>query len=101
MKNEVDFMKELANHLELEGRSESDIPEERHKAVFVQKGITSFKFLRMLEETDTKGILRMQLAKLFEEISPQNYKARKWGELRERIKGERIKGVRYIFSGEN
>jgi hypothetical protein len=30
---------------------------------------------------DEKQIVRMQLAKLFEEIAPKNYKARQWGEL--------------------
>jgi Leucine-rich repeat (LRR) protein/GTPase SAR1 family protein len=82
MKNEVGFMKELAGHLELEGGADSDISEERYKAVFAHKGITRLRDLRMLEERDTKQIVRIQLAKLFEEIAPKNYKARQWGELR-------------------
>lgn len=82
VKNEAEFMKELAGHLELEGGAESDISEERYNAVFAHKGITRLRDLRMLEERDTKLIVRMQLAKLFEEIAPKNYKARQWGELR-------------------
>jgi GTPase SAR1 family protein len=81
----VDFMKELAGHLELEGGAEMEISAEAGKTV---KGIErrgKIRDLRQWGGEDEKRIVRMQLAELFSEIAPKNYKARQWGELR-RIK---------------
>jgi len=85
MKNEVEFMKELADHMELEGGAESDISVEAVETVeaIEQKG--RIRDFRQSSGDDEKRIVRMQLAELFEQIAPKNYKARQWGELR-RIK---------------
>jgi hypothetical protein len=82
MKNEVEFMKELAGHLELEGGAESDISLDASETVenIEQKG--RIRDFRRSKGDDEKRIVRMQLAELFEQIAPKNYKARQWGELR-------------------
>jgi hypothetical protein len=76
MKNEVEFMKELAGHLELEGGAESDISLDASETVenIEQKG--RIRDFRRSSGDDEKRIVRMQLAELFEQISPKNYKAR-------------------------
>jgi internalin A len=81
----VDFMKELAGHLELEGGAESDISAEAGQTVEKMKGKDRLRDLRQFGGEDEKRVVRMQLAELFSEIAPKNYKARQWGELR-RIK---------------
>jgi len=82
MKNEVDFMKELAGHLELEGGAGSDISGEAGKLAEGLKDRERIRDLRGLGGEDEKRMVRMQLAELFEEIASKNYKARQWGELR-------------------
>jgi len=81
MKNEVGFMKELASHLELKGEAISDITSESMEHVKSATGDTIHD-LRQIDKEDLNRIARMQLAQLFEEIAPINYKSRKWGELR-------------------
>ena len=78
IKNEVAFMKELAGHLELDGGAESDISDEAGKYV---EGLVA-RLVDAGTGEDEKRIVRMQLAELFGEIAPKNYKARQWGELR-------------------
>jgi len=82
MKNDIGFMKELAGHLELEGGAESDISEEAGRTVEKMKGKDRLRDLRQLSGEDEKRIARMQLAELFSEIAPKNYKGRQWGPLR-------------------
>ena len=82
MKNEVAFMKELAGHLELEGGAESDISAEASDTVEKIDQKVRIHYFRQLSGEDEKRIVRMQLAELFEQIAPKNYKARQWGELR-------------------
>ncbi len=79
------FMKELAGHLELEGGAEMEISSEGGQTVKSIEGRGKIRDLRQWSGADEKRIARMQLAKLFSEISPENYKAQQWGELR-RIK---------------
>jgi len=78
IKNEVAFMKELAGHLEVEGGAESDLSMEAGEFVEGVRG----RVLDAGTGEDEKRIVRMQLAELFSEIAPKNYKARQWGELR-------------------
>ena len=80
MKNEVDFMKELSSHLELEGEVVSDISFESTE--FIEEFDNKIIDLRQKDSEDLNRITRMQLAKLLEEIAPDNYKARQWGPLR-------------------
>jgi len=75
IKNEVEFMKELAEHLKLEGRAESDILHEASEVAAMQD---TWQF----SDEGAKRIARIQLAGLFAEIAPANYKARQWGPLR-------------------
>lgn len=82
MKNEVAFMKELAGHLKLEGGAESDISDEPGELVERLKAKGDLRDLRQAGGEDDKRIVRMQLAELFKEIAPKNYRARQWGELR-------------------
>jgi len=82
MKNEVEFMKKLAGHLELEGGAESDISPESGELAEGMEGKGKTRDLRQLSGEDEKRIVRMQLAKLLEEIAPKNYKARQWGPLK-------------------
>jgi internalin A len=82
MKSEVGFMKELAGHLKLEGGAESDISAEAGELVQKLKGKKTLRDLRQFGGEDEKRIVRMQLAELFSEIAPRNYKSRKWGTLR-------------------
>ncbi len=82
VKNEVEFMKELAGHLELEGGAESDISAEASEVVEELKGKATLQDLRRFGGEDEMRIARMQLAGLFEAIAPKNYKARQWGPLR-------------------
>lgn len=82
MKNEVGFMKELAGHLKLEGGAESDISAEAGELVQKLKGKETLRDLRQFGGKDEKRIVRMQLAEIFSEIAPRNYKSRKWGTLR-------------------
>ena len=82
MKNEVEFMKELADHMELEGGAESDISLDVGVIVERIEGKGKFRVFQQLTGEDEKRIVRMQLAELFEQIAPKNYKARQWGELR-------------------
>jgi len=82
MKKEVEFMKELAGHLELEGEAASDINTESGELVEKLKGKGTLRDLRQLSGEDEKRIARMQLAQLLEQIAPKNYKARQWGLLR-------------------
>jgi len=81
----VDFMKELAGHLELEGGAEMEISAEGGQTVKGIEGRGKIRDLRQWRGEDEKRIARMQLAELFSGIAPKNYKARQWGELR-RIK---------------
>jgi hypothetical protein len=46
------------------------------------KGKATLRDLRQFGDEDEKRIARMQLAELFSEIAPKNYKARQWGPLR-------------------
>ncbi|MBC8468948.1 MAG: leucine-rich repeat domain-containing protein [Planctomycetes bacterium] len=78
----AEFMKELAGHLELEGGAESDVSEEAGRTVEKMKGKDRLRDLRQLSGDDEKRIARMQLAELFSEIAPKNYKGRQWGPLR-------------------
>ena len=82
MNNEVEFMKELADHMKLEGGAGSDISIEAAETVdkLEQKG--RVRDFRQSSGDDEKRIVRMQLGELFEQIAPKNYKARQWGELR-------------------
>jgi internalin A len=82
MKNEVEFMKNLAKHLELEGGAESDISAESGELAEGMEGKGKIRDLRQLSGEDEKRIVRMQLAKLLEEIAPKNYEARQWGPLK-------------------
>ncbi len=82
MKNEVEFMKELAGHLELEGGTESDISSDSGELVKEMKKGGKIRDLRQFGGEDEKRIARMQLGELFSEIAPKNYKARQWGTLR-------------------
>jgi hypothetical protein len=82
MKNEVEFMKELAGHLELEGGAESDISAEAGELAEGMEGKGKIRDLRQLSGEDEKRIVRMQLAKLLEEIAPKNYEARQWRPLK-------------------
>jgi len=81
MKNEVEFMKELAEHLELEGGAESDITSKAGEMVEDLKGKGTFRDLRKFSREDEKQFVRIQFAILLEEIAPSNYKARQWGPL--------------------
>ncbi len=78
----VEFMKELAGHLELEGGTESDISSDSGELVKEMKKGGKIRELRQFGGEDEKRIARMQLGELFSEIAPRNYKARKWGTLR-------------------
>jgi len=78
----VEFMKELAGHLELEGGAEMEISAEGGRTVKDIEGRGKIRDLRQWSGEDEKRIVRMQLAELFSEIAPKNYKARQWGELR-------------------
>ena len=80
MKNDVDFMKELASHLELKGGAFSDITSE--SAEYVESTRKNVADLRQKDKQDINRIARVQLAALFEEIAPDNYKSRQWGQLR-------------------
>jgi hypothetical protein len=82
MEDQVAFMQELADHLELEGGAESDISEEVADTVERVAGEAKLRDFRQLSVEDEKRITRMQLAELFKEIAPENYKARQWGEFR-------------------
>ena len=82
VENHAEFMKELAGHLELEGGAETDISEEAGRTVEKVKGKDRLRDLRQLSGEDEKRIARMQLAELFSEIAPKNYKGRQWGPLR-------------------
>jgi len=82
MKNEVEFMKELADHLELESGAESDISVDAAETVEKMERMGRIRDFRQSSGDDEKRIVRMQLAELFEQIAPKNYKARQWGELR-------------------
>ena len=81
----VEFMKELAGHLEFESGAEMEISAEGGQTVKGIEGRGKIRDLRQWGGEDEKRIVRMQLAELFSEIAPENYKARQWGELR-RIK---------------
>ncbi|HBG28529.1 MAG: hypothetical protein A2Y10_11365 [Planctomycetes bacterium GWF2_41_51] len=82
VEKEAEFMKELADHLELEGGAESDISAEGCETVEALRGKTAVRDLRQFGENDEKRIARMKLAELFSEIAPDNYKSQQWGELR-------------------
>ena len=62
MKDEVDFMKELAGHLELEGEAESDISGEAGKFVEGLRDRDAVRDFRRGRGEDEKRIVRMQLA---------------------------------------
>ena len=81
MKNEVGFMKELAGHLKLEGGAESDISDEPGELVERLGAKGDLRDLRQGGGEDDKRIVRIQLAELFREIAPKNYRARQWGSL--------------------
>ena len=82
VENHAEFMKELAGHLELEGGAEPDISEGAGRTVEKMRGKDRLRDLRQLSGEDEKRIARMQLAELFSEIAPENYKARQWGPLK-------------------
>ena len=82
MQEETEFMKELADHLELDGGAESDISEEAGEFTEAEGRKGRLRDFRDLGGEDEKRIARMQLARLLEEIAPKEYKARQWGELR-------------------
>ena len=82
MKNEADFMKELAKHLALEGGAVSDISEEGAEYVRGRGAKPGVLDLRQTAGDDPNRIARMQLAELLEAIAPDNYKAKQWGPLR-------------------
>jgi GTPase SAR1 family protein len=82
VEKEVEFMKELADHLELEGGAKSDISTEAGETTEELKGKTAMRDLRQFGGEDEKRITRMKLAELFSEIAPNNYKAQQWGTLR-------------------
>lgn len=82
MKKEADFMKELAKHLKLEGGAASDFGEEAAdfvRARGVGPGVLDF---RQMAGDDPYRMARFQLARLLEELAPDNYRARQWGPLR-------------------
>jgi len=79
MKNEAAFMKELASHLGSEDKALSDISGESME--LVKSTGQSTRDFRQSAKQDVNRIARMQLAKLFEDIAPDNYKSRQWGEL--------------------
>ncbi len=73
IKEDVDFMKELAKHLELkEGDKHSK------KDDFIQGD----RDLRLNEKNPETRLLRESLRDLLEDVAGQNYKARQWGSLR-------------------
>jgi len=82
MKKEVDFMKELAKHLNPQAGAASDVGEEEAKFVRRRGASADVLDLRRSAGDDPKRIARMQLAELLEAIAPQNYRARQWGPLR-------------------
>lgn len=82
MKSHVEFMKELAKHLKLQGGAESDISAAAGRLVGGFEGIEGPADLRQVGAEDQKRIVRMQLAELLKEIAPDNYRARQWGPLR-------------------
>jgi hypothetical protein len=82
VENHVEFMKELAGHLELEGGTQSDISAEVGDMARGLKGKGKVRDLRQLSSDDQKRIVPMQLAELLVEIAPENYKAQQWGPLR-------------------
>ncbi len=76
MKNEVAFMKKLTSHLE----------KIRNKAPYLDihnmENVTTVNYISHHLFNDENLIARIQLARLFEAIAPDNYKSRQWGELR-------------------
>ena len=117
MKNEAEFMKELAD--ELESDAELDMPWKMNNVYAHKEFIKNYIQLHRNDEKligqfalgddakldrsyilhnvnvrsyindflqlggkDEKRIVRLQLAKLLEDIAPNEYKARQWGELR-------------------
>jgi Leucine-rich repeat (LRR) protein len=84
VKNDVNFMKELAKHIELEGGAESDISEMAGGFVRSVGGSARALDFRDLSGEDQKRVARQQLARLLEEIAPDNYRARQWGPLKRR-----------------
>jgi hypothetical protein len=82
VKNEAEFMKELASHFELEGGAESDISERGGDFAEGIAGKGKLLDLRQRSGEDEKRIVRAQLAELLSEIAPANYKAQQWGKLR-------------------
>ncbi len=70
----------MASHLGSKEKASSDISDESME--FATHPMHVIRDLSRKSEDDNNRIAGMQLAKLFEEIAPDNYKSRQWGELR-------------------
>ena len=75
LREEVEFMKELAKHIELEAPKNDKF----FGSDTIIKGDVGKDLRFPLNE---KAIMRASLQKLLEEIAPNNYAAKQWGSLR-------------------
>jgi internalin A len=82
MEKEVNFMKELVKHLDLEGGPQSGLSDEAGGFVEEMERRWPVRNVIGLSSGSVDVLARMQLAELLEEIAPRHYKARRWGPLR-------------------
>jgi len=85
MKNEVDFIKELASHLELERKTQQRKTQQDESRISIEEWTYNDRVLhhlRQVQSKDVNRITQIQLAELLENIAPDNYRGRQWGSLR-------------------